>query len=62
MVIQKMINDLREYQSDCVNEFRMNCSSHDVKTNKEAKKLAKSINRQGALIDKAIRLLMKIDA
>lgn len=54
-----MVN-LRQYQSDCVNAFRMECSPQDIKKNKEAKKLAKFINKQGRLIDRILKLYYMI--
>lgn len=56
-----MVSKLLAYQYDCVGAFRMECSAEDIKTNPEAKKLAKYINRQGKIIDKIIRLLKKIE-
>lgn len=47
---------LRQYQKDCVDAFRMECSVHDIKRNVEAKKVARYINRQGRLIDRIIKL------
>ena len=47
-----MVRDLQGFQSDCVDAFRMECSKEDIKTNPEARKLAKYINRQGRKIDK----------
>lgn len=56
----RMINTLQLYQSDCVDAFKMECSMKDIKINADAKKLAKYINKQGKIIDKIIKLLMKI--
>lgn len=55
-----MVRNLQAYQKDCVDAFRMECSSSDIKTNPEAKKLAKYINKQGKKIDKITRLYRKI--
>ena len=44
--------DLRAYQRDCVDAFRMEFSEKDIKSNPEVKKLARFINRQGQKIDK----------
>lgn len=55
-----MVRNLQAYQKDCVDAFRMECSSSDIKTNPEAKKLAKYINKQGKKIDKITRLYKKI--
>ena len=60
-MIRKMIGDLQAYQADCVDAFRIMCSPSDVDTNPEAKKLAKKLNRQGKIIDKIVRLLIKLD-
>lgn len=59
-MVRRMSNKLLAYQSNCVDAFRMECSVEDIKTNSEAKKLAKYINRQGKIIDKVVRLLKKI--
>ena len=56
-----MVRRLLKYQSDCVNAFKMECSVEDIKSNPEAKKLAKYINRQGKVIDNIIRLLKKVE-
>ena len=48
----KMVVDLRSYQRDCVDAFKMEFSKEDIKHNSEVKKLAKFINRQGRKIDR----------
>ena len=48
--------NLRQYQSDCVSAFKMECSAKDIRSNPEAKKLAKYINKQGRLIDRILKL------
>lgn len=55
-----MVRNLQAYQSDCVDAFRMECSPSDIKTNPEAKRLARYINKQGKKIDKIVRLQRKI--
>ena len=55
-----MVRNLQAYQSDCVDAFRMECSPSDIKTNPEAKRLARYINKQGKKIDKIIRLQRKV--
>jgi hypothetical protein len=55
-------NKLLMYQRDCVNTFKMDCSTEDIKINPEVKKLAKYINRQGRTIDKIVRLLTKLNS
>ena len=47
-----MVVDLKDYQQDFVDAFRMEFSKEDIKCNPEVKKLAKFINRQGRKIDK----------
>lgn len=47
-----MVIDLKDYQQDCIDAFRMEFSKEDIKCNSEVKKLAKFINRQGRKIDK----------
>ena len=56
----RVINILQIYQSNCVDAFKMECSVSDIKTNTEAKRLAKYINKQGKIIDKVIKLLTKL--
>lgn len=51
---------LMQYQSECVDAFRMEVSTEDVRNNPEARKLARTINRQGKLIDKVVKILDKI--
>ena len=52
--------DLRQYQRACVDVFRMECSTEDIKSNPEAKKLARYINRQGRKIDRILKRCRKI--
>ena len=52
--------DLRQYQRACVDMFRMECSAEDIRSNREAKKLAKFINRQGRKIDRILKRCRKI--
>ena len=47
-----MVVDLRSYQRDCIDAFKMEFSKEDIKHNSEVKKLAKFINRQGRKIDR----------
>lgn len=47
-----MVVDLKDYQQDCIDAFRMQFSKEDIKHNSEVKKLAKFINRQGRKIDR----------
>lgn len=47
-----MVVDLKDYQKDFVDAFRMEFSKEDIKWNPEVKKLAKFINRQGRKIDR----------
>ena len=47
-----MVVDLKDYQQDCIDAFRMEFSKGDIKHNLEVKKLAKFINRQGRKIDR----------
>lgn len=55
-----MVMNLKAYQRDCVDAFRMECSEKDIENNQEAKKLAKFINKMGRKIDKIERLRSKI--
>ena len=47
-----MVVDLKDYQQDCIDAFKMEFSKEDIKHNSEVKKLAKFINRQGRKIDR----------
>lgn len=47
-----MVVDLKDYQQDCIDAFRMEFSKEDIKHNSEVKELAKFINRQGRKIDR----------
>ena len=47
-----MVVDLKDYQQDCIDAFRMEFSKEDIKYISEVKKLAKFINRQGRKIDR----------
>lgn len=60
-MVRRITNNLLAYQSDCVDAFKIECSVEDIKTNPEAKKLAKYINKQSKIIDKIVRLLAKIE-
>lgn len=55
-----MIIDLKAYQSDCVDAFRMEFSKEDIKNNSEVRKLARFINRQGRKIDRINKMKRKI--
>lgn len=55
-----MVVDLRSYQRDCVDAFRMEFSKEDIKHNSEVKKLAKFINRQGRKIDRINKMRKSI--
>lgn len=52
--------DLKSYQNDCVDAFRMEFSKDDIRHNSEIKKLAKFINRQGRKIDKINKMRRSI--
>lgn len=54
-----MIIDLKAYQSDCVDAFRMEFSKEDIKNNSEVRKLARFINRQGRKIDRINKMKRK---
>lgn len=47
-----MVVDLKDYQQDCIDAFRMEFSKEDIKHNSKVKKLARFINRQGRKIDR----------
>ena len=55
-----MVINLQAFQADCVDAFRMECSPSDIKSNPEAKKLAKYMNRQGRKIDRITKLQGKV--
>ena len=46
-----MVVDLKGYQRDCIDAFRMEFSKEDIKSNSEVRKLARFINKQGKRID-----------
>lgn len=51
-----MVEKICAYHQNCVDAFRMECSAADIRSNPEAKKLAKYINRQGRKVDKIVKL------
>lgn len=55
-----MVVDLKNYQQDFVDAFRMEFSKEDIKCNQEVKKLAKFINRQGRKIDKIDKMRRRV--
>lgn len=55
-----MVVDLKDYQQDFVDAFRMEFSKEDIKHNSEVKKLAKLINRQGRKIDKIDKMRKRV--
>ncbi len=55
-----MVMDLKGYQQNCVEAFRMERSKEDIKTNPEAKKLARYINRMGRKIDRIERMKQRV--
>lgn len=52
--------DLESCQQSWIESLKMEASIEDIKTNPDAKRLAKYINRKGKMIDKANRLIRKI--
>ena len=58
--MREIICKLEKIQSDYVDVFRMNCSKEDMKSNSDAKKLARYINRHGRKTDKLIKIINKI--
>lgn len=59
-MIDKIIYELQDYQSDCVDALKMEYSSSDSENDLEGKKLEKYVKRQGKIINKVIKLLRKI--
>lgn len=51
---------LMSIQLDYVDAFKMDCSKEDLRTNPDAKKMAKYLNRQARRIDKMVQLCRKI--
>ena len=45
-----MVVDLKDYQQDCVDAFRMEFSKEDIKCNSEVKKLAKEVLSSGVSV------------
>lgn len=48
------------YQRECEDAFRLECSEEDIKSNKDAKKLYKRLKKQRRYIKKVERLINKI--
>lgn len=59
-MVARLVWQFEQIQSEWVDAFLMECSTADIKTNPEAKKLAKYINRQGKRIDRIIKLIKKL--
>ena len=55
-----MITNLQRFHDDCVDAFTMECSKEDIKTNSEARKLARYIKKQGRKIKRITKLQRKI--
>lgn len=53
-------NQLNKSQSDLVDAFKMECSVSDIKTNNEAKQLAKYINKHSKRIDSICNMINKL--
>ena len=56
----KMVVDLKDYQQDCIDAFKMEFSKEDIKHNSEVKRLAKFINRQGRKIDRINKMRRRV--
>jgi hypothetical protein len=50
-------SQLNKDQSDLIDAFKMECSASDIKSNKEAKQLAKYINRHGKRTDRICNMI-----
>lgn len=55
----RCLYNLREYQSELVDAFKMEASKEDIRSNPEAKRLARYINRHGKAVDKILKLAKK---
>ena len=55
-----MVVDLKDYQQDCIDAFKMEFSKEDIKHNSEVKRLAKFINRQGRKIDRINKMRRRV--
>ena len=51
-----MVAKVQAYHQNCVDAFRMECSKEDIRSNTEARKLAKYINKQARKVDKIVKL------
>jgi hypothetical protein len=59
MVGYKYINSMEQVKRDWLDAFRLECSESDIRNNKEAKALAKNINKQVRKIDKCIKMFQE---
>lgn len=60
MVEYMVKSQLNKYQSDLIDAFKMEYSISDIRSNKEAKQLAKYINRHGKRTDRICKLISKL--
>lgn len=52
--------DWWQYQQDCEDAFRLDCSEEDVKNDKEAKKLFKQLQKQRKCVQIMDKLYQKV--
>lgn len=56
-MIYTTINNLRKYQQELEDSFKLNVSKEDMRTNPDAKELAKKLKKQRKVIDKVCKML-----
>ena len=60
MVEYVLKSQLNKEHSDLIDAFKMECSVSDIKTNNEAKQLAKYINKHSKRIDRICNMINKL--
>ncbi|MDF2882218.1 MAG: hypothetical protein K0R54_2775 [Clostridiaceae bacterium] len=53
-------SQLNQSQSNLVDAFKLECSASDIKQNKEAKRLARYINKHGKRTDRICNMISKL--
>ena len=52
--------NINQYQQECEDAFKLECSDEDIKCDKEARKLFKQIRKQSRYVKRIQRLINKI--
>lgn len=61
MVSYKLVSDIEENIDNYISAFKMECSSEDIKHDKDAKRLARKINRECSILKTVNKLLKKFE-